>query len=96
MANTNLGFNVRDIFEEAKAKAEKKETPKKSNPWKKLDGEISGGDILRPGIRPIFPKHEEDNIDRIVKKYGQGSGYAKWQKERYPIRVDRTDWKKVF
>lgn len=36
----------------------------------------------------IPKQHTEDNIDRIVKKYGQGTGYAKWQKERYPVKVD--------
>ena len=32
--------------------------------------------------------HKEDNIDRIVKEYGQGTGYAKWQNEKYPVKVD--------
>lgn len=38
----------------------------------------------------VPPKHKEDKIDRIVKEYGQATGYAKWQKEHYPIKVSRN------
>lgn len=45
-------------------------------------GKFDGTDIWIP------KQHETDAIDKIVKEYGQGTGYAKWQKERYPVRVD--------
>lgn len=37
----------------------------------------------------IYPEHKKDKIDEIVIKYGQGTGYAKWQKERYPVIATR-------
>ena len=52
---------------------------------------LSAGSVRKfDGIDDIYvPKqHQEDGIDRIVKQYGQGTGYAKWQKERYPVKVD--------
>ena len=52
---------------------------------------LSAGSVKKfDGVDDVYiPKqHQEDNIDRIVKQYGQGTGYAKWQKERYPVKVD--------
>ena len=56
-------------------------------PQKKL----SAGSVKKfDGIDDTYipPQHKEDNIDRIVKEYGQATGYAKWQKEHYPVKVD--------
>lgn len=57
-------------------------------PQKKL----SAGSVKKfDGVNDAYyipPQHKEDNIDRIVKEYGQATGYAKWQKERYPVKVD--------
>ena len=52
---------------------------------------LSAGKVKKfDGINDVYipPQHKEDNIDRIVKEYGQATGYAKWQKERYPVKVD--------
>ena len=52
---------------------------------------LSAGSVKKfDGVNDMYipPQHKEDNIDVIVKKYGQGTGYAKWQKERYPVKVD--------
>lgn len=54
---------------------------------------LSAGSVKRSeGIDRSYvpPTHREDNIDRIVKEYGQATGYAKWQKEHYPIKVNRN------
>lgn len=54
-------------------------------------GKISAGSVKKfDGIEQSFipPQHKRDAIDDIVCKYGQGIGYAKWQKERYPVKVD--------
>lgn len=56
-------------------------------PQKKL----SAGSVKKfDGVNDVYipPKHKEDGIDRIVKEYGQATGYAKWQKKRYPVKVD--------
>ena len=56
-------------------------------PQKKL----SAGSVKKfDGVNDVYipPQHKEDNIDRIVKEYGQATGYAKWQKEHYPVKVD--------
>lgn len=53
-------------------------------PQKKL----SAGSVRQFDGIDIPRQHKEDNIDRIVKEYGQATGYAKWQKERYPVSVD--------
>lgn len=53
-------------------------------PHKKL---LAGSVRQFDGI-DIPRQHKEDNIDRIVKDYGQGTGYAEWQKEHYPVKVD--------
>ena len=44
-------------------------------------------DMISPYSKPLWPQHQRDKIDDIVCKYGQGTGYAKWQKERYPVYV---------
>lgn len=52
---------------------------------------LSAGSVKKfDGVNDSFipPQHKEDSIDRIIKEYGQGTGYAKWQKERYPVKVD--------
>lgn len=43
-----------------------------------------------------YSKHKEDAIDKIVKEYGQGTGYSRWQQERYANRVDREKHKKII
>lgn len=56
-------------------------------PQKKL----SAGSVKKfDGVNDVYipPQHKEDNIDHIVKEYGQATGYAKWQKEHYPVKVD--------
>ena len=75
--------DVRSIFEE-----------------KKIKDEISAADVKKTeGIsgtyknKGIWPHHKEDNLDRIVKQYGQSTGYSKWQKEKYAVKVDRK-WAK--
>lgn len=56
-------------------------------PQKKLSaGSVKKFDGIDDSYIP--PQHKEDNIDRIVKEYGQATGYAKWQKEHYPVKVD--------
>ena len=56
-------------------------------PQKKLSaGSVKQFDGINNSCTP--PSHKEDNIDRIVKEYGQATGYAKWQKEHYPVKVD--------
>lgn len=56
-------------------------------PQRKLSaGSVKKFDGVDDSYTP--PSHKEDNIDRIVKEYGQATGYAKWQKERYPVKVD--------
>ena len=56
-------------------------------PQKKLSaGSVKKFDGVDDSYTP--PSHKEDNIDRIVKEYGQATGYAKWQKEHYPVKVD--------
>lgn len=49
---------------------------------------LSAGSVRQFDGIDIPRQHKEDNIDRIVKEYGQATGYAKWQKERYPVKVD--------
>ena len=54
---------------------------------------LSAGSVKKfDGVNDSFipPQHKEDNIDRIVKEYGQATGYAKWQKEHYPVKVDTS------
>ena len=56
-------------------------------PQKKLSaGSVKKFDGIDDSYIP--PQHKEDGIDRIVKEYGQAIGYAKWQKEHYPVKVD--------
>lgn len=56
-------------------------------PQKKLSaGSVKKFDGVDDSYTP--PSHKEDNIDRIVKDYGQATGYARWQKEHYPVKVD--------
>ena len=40
----------------------------------------------------LWPHHKEDEIDRIVKKYGQATGYSKWQNEKHPVVVTFPRW----
>lgn len=64
-------------------------------PQKKL----SAGSVKKfDGINDVYipPQHKEDNIDRIVKEYGQGTGYAKWQKEHYKVNVKGNIPKEVL
>ena len=35
----------------------------------------------------LWPHHKEDKLDRIVKEYGQGTGYSEWQRKTYPVKV---------
>ena len=44
---------------------------------------------VKPAVSWLDCKHKEDAIDRLVKEYGQGTGYSQWQKEHYPVKVER-------
>ena len=57
---------------------------------KKDDVLSAGGTSKREGMhysKLIYPQHKEDKIDKITKEYGQGTGYAEWQKKTYPVKV---------
>lgn len=73
-------YTVRDIFGTGHVKEQSAaQTPK------------DDGKEDRVNQKTLWPTHKEDNIDRICKEYGQGTGYAKWQNERYPVKVRRTN-----
>lgn len=76
---SSRSVNVRDIFGNIQAK-------------KDAIIDASGADILkseRKIWKPMWPRHKEDNIDRIVKEQAKkGLTYADWQKERYRTKVD--------
>jgi len=76
---SSRSVNVRDIFGNIQAK-------------KDAMGDASGADILkseRKIWKPMWPRHKEDNIDKIVKEQAKkGLTYADWQKERYRTKVD--------
>ena len=75
---SSRSVNVRDIFGDIQAK-------------KDAIRDASGADILKSERmwKPMWPRHKEDNIDRIVKEQAKkGLTYADWQKERYRTKVD--------
>ena len=76
---SSRSVNVRDIFGDIQAK-------------KDAMRDASGADILkseRKIWKPMWPRHKEDNIDRIVKEQAKkGLTYADWQKEKYRTKVD--------
>lgn len=41
--------------------------------------------------KTLWPQHKENEIDEIVKAYGQGTGYAKWQNKVYRTTVKHKD-----
>lgn len=80
-----MAVNVRELFNEVKAKQEA------SN-----DIRLSAGSISqmsgRDNRKALWPTHKRDKIDDICLEYKDNGGYAQWQKERYPIKVSRSNF----
>lgn len=74
-------ISVREVF--AQKEAEK-------------DIRLSAGSIRqmsgRDNRKALWPTHKRDKIDDICVEYKNKGGYAQWQKERYPIKVSRSNF----
>jgi len=46
----------------------------------------------RDNKKTIWPTHKRDKIDDICVEYKDKGGYAQWQKENYPVKVDIPNW----
>ena len=82
-----MSVNVRELFSEAKAKKEAAN-----------DIRLSAGAIPKMSGRDnrkcLWPQHKQDKIDNICVEYKDKGGYAQWQKDRYPIKVEFPSWVK--
>ena len=60
------------------------------------DIRLSAGSISqmsgRDNRKCLWPQHKRDKIDDICIEYKNKGGYAQWQKERYPIKVSRSNF----
>lgn len=72
-------MNVREIF--ANADAEKAASAGSIRP-------MSG----RDNRKALWPTHKRDKIDDICVEYKDKGGYAQWQKEKYPTKVEFPKW----
>lgn len=85
ISKTSGFFDVSDIF----GNVSEIQSPKSAGSIKKKVG------VSEDRHTWAYSRHREDAIDKIVKEYGQGTGYSRWQQERYANRVDREKRKKI-
>ena len=45
----------------------------------------------RDNRKALWPSHKKDKIDDICVEYKEKGGYAEWQKEHYPVKVEFPD-----
>ena len=86
MSANKAFYDVRDIFGDREVLENPKKAASAASVTVKRDERITWA----------YSRHKEDKIDKIVKEYGQGNGYSKWQKERYKVNVKENIPKEVL
>lgn len=57
-------------------------------------GKVKELDGIKETKLKLWRQHNRDKIDDICVEYAEKGGYAAWQNDRYPVRVDFPKWVK--